>query len=50
LIVGINGKPVATSDELLDLVERQKPNDTVTLTVIRQKNRVDIPVVLGEAD
>jgi len=50
LIVGINGKPVATSDELLDLVEKQKPNDTVTLTVMRQNNRVDIPVVLGEAE
>ena len=50
LIVGINGRPVKTSDELLDLVEKQKPNDTVTLTVVRKGERVDVPVVLGEAE
>ncbi len=49
IIVGINGTPVNSMDDLLTyLVERTSPGDLIVLTIIRDGSRIDVPVTLGE--
>lgn len=47
LIVAVDGKPVKDAQQFLDIIESKQPGDVVTLTVIREGRRVDIPVRLG---
>jgi 2-alkenal reductase len=49
LIVAIDGLPVLTFDSMLSyLLTNKSPGDTVTLTVLRGDQKLDIPVVLGK--
>lgn len=49
IIVAINGQYVDNMDDLVSyLVVNTRPGDEVTLTVIRNGNTLEIPVVLGE--
>jgi S1-C subfamily serine protease len=49
IITAINGKPVETQNDLLLVLEENfTPGETVTVTVWRDGNSVDIPVKLGE--
>ena len=50
LIVGVEGKPTRTKDELLDVIESKKPGDQVIVTVIREGRRLDVPVTLDETN
>ena len=48
LIVAIDGHPVVTFDDMIRyLFLNKSPGDTVTLTVYRGTQKMDIPVVLG---
>ena len=47
VIVEIDGKPVADSTELVVTVRAKAPGDTITVTVQRNGQSVDIPVTLG---
>ena len=47
VIVAIDGKPVADSTELVVTVRAKAPGDTITVTVQRDGQTVDIPVTLG---
>jgi S1-C subfamily serine protease len=47
VIIAIDGKEVTTGTDLNLLLNRAQPGDTVTLTIIRDGKRVDIPVKLG---
>ena len=48
LIIAIDNQPVVTfSDMIRYLILNQAPGDTVTLTVMRGDQKMDIPVVLG---
>ena len=49
-VVALDGKPVATYDELLAEVEAHQPGEAVALTVVRDGKQVDLEVTLGEAD
>jgi S1-C subfamily serine protease len=49
VLVAINGKQVTSQSDVNVLLNRLKPGDTVTLTVIRDGKKVDIPVKLGES-
>ena len=49
LIVAIDGKRVRNVDELLTEVESHTPGQAVQVTVIRDGERLDIPVTLGES-
>jgi S1-C subfamily serine protease len=49
LIVAVDGKPVETLDDLLSYVESRKPGDQVTLTVVRDGNKVPVPIVLEQS-
>jgi len=49
LIVGIDGKRVATVDDLLSAVEQKQPGEKVLVSVIRDRRQVDVEVTLEEA-
>jgi S1-C subfamily serine protease len=49
IVVAIDGKPVTSQTDLNLLLNREGPGDTVTLTVVRDGKRIDIPVKLGES-
>jgi S1-C subfamily serine protease len=46
IIVAVDGKPVATVDELMDVMEKHRVGDRVTLEVLRQNKRQSVDVVL----
>ena len=48
MIVEIDGKRITTADELLTIVESKKPGDEVTVTVIRDGQKENVTVLLGE--
>jgi len=50
LILAVDGKPVRTADDLLAIVESKKPGDRVTVTVLREGRRTDVPVTLDEGE
>ena len=46
LIVGIDGKPVTTVEQLLAAVESRQPGDQVTVNIVRDARQMSVPVVL----
>jgi 2-alkenal reductase len=49
IIVAVDGQPVRRSPDLLVYLERNKhPGEIVTLTVVRDGQRLDLPVRVGE--
>jgi S1-C subfamily serine protease len=49
LIIAIDGEEITDQQDLLSVLNKHKAGDTVTVTVIRNKRKVDVKVVLGEA-
>ncbi len=50
IITAVNGQPISTRDELtLFLENNTRPGDTVTVTIYRDGEQMDVPVVVGEA-
>jgi S1-C subfamily serine protease len=47
LILAIDGNRVKTGDDLLSHIETKKAGEIVTLTIIRENRRLDVPVTLG---
>ena len=47
VIVALNGKPLSSFDELLNALEQHQAGDTVTLSIVREKKRLEQPVRLG---
>jgi S1-C subfamily serine protease len=50
LIIAVDGEPVRSADDLLSAIERKKPGDEVTVTVIREGRRLNVAVVLGAGE
>lgn len=48
LIIAIDGKPVKENGDLYDLLDRYKAGDSVTVTLIRSGQRMNVPVTLKE--
>jgi 2-alkenal reductase len=49
IVVGIDGRPVGSPGALRGYVENNKrPGDSVTVSVVRNGQRLDVPVTLGE--
>lgn len=46
MIVGVNGQPVRTVEELLAVVESYQPGDRVTVNILRDGRQTAVPVVL----
>ncbi|UUO06301.1 trypsin-like peptidase domain-containing protein [Blastopirellula sp. J2-11] len=50
VITAVDGASVQSSDDLLTAIERKNPGEVVTLSVLREGKKVDIPVTLGVGD
>lgn len=50
LIVGIDGQRVKQSDDLLSVIETKKSGDQVMLSVIRNGQVLQVPVILGSSE
>ena len=48
LITAIDGKPVTEPDALTRAIARRRPNDTITVKVLRNGRTLDVAVKLGE--
>ncbi len=48
VILAINGRDVGGATNLGLIIEKFKPGDRVTITVLRDGRRVDLPITLGE--
>jgi S1-C subfamily serine protease len=48
VLVAIDGKPIASQMDLNLLLNRAQPGDTVTLTIVRDGKKMNVPVKLGE--
>jgi serine protease Do len=48
VIVSVNGKPIRTGNELVDLVSTTPVGTPLTVTVVREKKRQDFKVVVGD--
>ncbi len=49
VILAIQGKEISSFQELATEIDRHKPGDRVTVTVLRGNRKIDLPVVLQEA-
>lgn len=49
-IVAMDGQPVNNIDSLRELLGRHKPGDSVTITTIKDKNRADQTLILGDRE
>src|SRR6516164_6810499 len=49
LIIAIDGDEIADQQDLVAVLNKHKAGDTVTVTVIRNKRKMDVKVALGEA-
>lgn len=49
VIVAFEGKPVSSAQEMATEIDRHKPGDKVTVTVLRENRKLDLPIVLQEA-
>jgi S1-C subfamily serine protease len=49
IIVALDGKPVATLDDLLGLLEQHQPGDSVTLTIVRGQEKIEQKITLAIA-
>ena len=47
VIIGINGLPVSTMEDMVGCFNSVKPGDTVTLSVLRDRNTIEIEVTLA---
>ncbi|MEX0641263.1 MAG: trypsin-like peptidase domain-containing protein [Pirellulales bacterium] len=50
LIIAVDGRRVASAEELLTIVEAKKPGDTVTLTLIRDREPKHVEVILAAGE
>jgi len=48
VLIAINGKAVTNQNDLNLMLNRSQPGDTVTLTLLRDGKRINVPVTLGE--
>ena len=48
IIVAIDGKPVATSEDVVRAVTARLPGETILVTVVRDSKRLDVKIRLGE--
>jgi S1-C subfamily serine protease len=49
VVVGVDGAPVSTFEQLRDAVARKKPGDTIKLEIIRNGSKKSLSVKLGQA-
>ena len=46
IIVGIDGQAVNNADDVYNILNQHQPGDKVTLNIVRNGQRVDVPLTL----
>jgi S1-C subfamily serine protease len=49
-ILAVNGEPVTSADQFLDLIESNRPGDSVTVTIVREGKELKVPVTLESGE
>lgn len=49
-IVAVDGEKLLTADEFLSLIERHRPGEQAVLTIVRNGERLDVPLLLGSGE
>jgi putative serine protease PepD len=49
VVIAIDGKEIKNPMDLNLLLNRARPGDTITLTIVRDRKKIDVPVKLGES-
>ena len=49
VLVAVNGKELVSQMDLNLLLNRAWPGDTITLTIVRDGKKIDVPVKLGDS-
>lgn len=49
VLIAVNGKTISNQTDLSLLLNRAQPGDTITLTILRDAKKIDVPVKLGDA-
>ena len=49
LIVAVDGKPIKSEADLYSVMDEHKVGDQVSVTIIRDGQKQDVPVTLGES-
>jgi S1-C subfamily serine protease len=49
VLVDVNGKEISNQTDLNLMLNRAQPGESVTLTIIRDGKKMNVPVTLGEA-
>jgi S1-C subfamily serine protease len=49
IILAFEGKPVSSPQEMATEIDRHKPGERVTITILRGNRKIDLPIVLQEA-
>ena len=49
LIVAVDGKKIDSQQDLAQVMNNHRAGDTVNVTIFRNKKKMDVSVVLGEA-
>jgi len=47
IIVGVDGTKYPTSQDLVELIKSKKVGDKITLNVVRNGNKIDLPLTIG---
>lgn len=47
IIIGFHGQTVRTSDDLITMLARIKPGQSITITVLRDGQQIQVPVTIG---
>lgn len=47
IITGADGKSYATADDLIKYIQTKKVGDKITLNIVRDGNKIDLPVTIG---
>ncbi len=50
LIVAVDNQPVRTGDDFLSIIESRQPGTEVSLTVVREGRRINVPVQLSASE
>jgi len=50
VIVAVDDQEITSADDLLTIVESKRPGDRVKIGVLRDNERIDVPLTLGESE
>ncbi len=50
VIVAVDDQEITSADDLLTIVESKRPGDRVKIGVLRDNERIEVPLTLGDSE